>query len=228
MMGKRLGTSLLLSLCVAVGWGQAEERLPWLFNGGYTLGITAAQVRGDGIEGFNKLGFHAGGVVDIRRYSNLGLQLGLLYNQKGSRKVPNPKVDDYDNWGYKFTYIDIPIAAILEINDGFTAGAGLQPGVLIGAYEDGLLSGVADGAWETTTLPIRRYELSALVWVGMRTDEGREWFLRHTQSLPGIVPKPTNPGPGMRWDDRMQNLTMQVGFTSLLGNWGSDQSSSAR
>jgi hypothetical protein len=198
--------------------GQSEGG-PWFFNGGYTLGVTAAQVRGDGIEGFNKLGVHAGAVVEVRQYRDLGFQLGIVYNQKGSRKVQNPKVDDYTNWGYKFTYVDLPITAVYDFKEGFTVGTGLQPGVLIGAYEDGLASGVSDGEWEDTTLPIRNWELSWVVWVGMRSGETGEWFLRHTQSLPGIVPKPDIVNPNIRWDDRMQNLTMQVGYTKLLRSW---------
>ena len=207
-------------LCLAsLGALAQPEGGPWFFNGGYTLGVTAAQVRGDGIEGFNKLGLHAGAVVEVRQYRDLGFQLGIVYNQKGSRKVQNPKIDDYTNWAYKFTYVDIPVTAVYDFKDGFTVGTGLQPGVLIGAFEDGLASGVADGEWEETTLPIRSWELSWVVWVGMRSGETGEWFLRHTQSLPGIVPKPDVVNPNVRWDDRMQNLTMQVGYTKLLRPW---------
>ncbi|MDA0729629.1 MAG: porin family protein [Bacteroidetes bacterium] len=210
---------LVLGSLVATlaGHGQLlTPDVPWIFKGGYTLGVTAAQVRGDGIEGFNKLGFHGGVTLEIRQFQNVGFQLGLTYNQKGSRKVPNPKVDDYSNWGYKFTYVDIPITAVIDLKEGYTFGTGLQPGVLIGAWEDGLTSGVSDGVWEPTTLPIRPFELSWVVWVGMRAGETGEWFLRHTQSLPGIVPKPANPGPNARWDDRMQNLTMQLGYVKMF------------
>ena len=211
--------------CVAVALavslnGQAQSAGgPWLFNGGYTLGVTAAQVRGDGIEGFNKLGLHGGAVVEVRQFRDLGFQIGILYNQKGSRKVQNPKIGDYSNWAYKFTYIDIPLTAVYDFKEGFTVGTGLQPGVLVGAFEDGLASGVSDGDWEPTALPIRSWELSWVVWVGMRSGEQGEWFLRHTQSLPGIVPKPDVVNPNIRWDDRMQNLTMQVGYTKLLRSW---------
>jgi hypothetical protein len=216
--GLNVTWTLVLASLGSAASGQSEGA-PWMFNGGYTLGATAAQVRGDGIEGFNKMGFHAGALVEVRQYRDLGFQIGILYNQKGSRKVQNPKVDDYTNWGYKFTYVDVPIAAVYDFQDGFTFGTGLQPGVLIGAYEDGLASGVSDGVWEPTTLPIRSWELSWVVWVGMRSGETGEWFLRHTQSLPGIVPKPDVVNPNVRWDDRMQNMTMQVGYTKLLRAW---------
>ena len=208
------------ALCLAsLGALAQSDGGPWLFNGGYTIGVTAAQVRGDGIEGFNKLGLHAGALVEVRQYRDLGFQLGIVYNQKGSRKVQNPRIGDYSNWGYKFTYVDLPVTAVYDFKDGFTVGTGLQPGVLIGAFEDGLASGVSDGEWEDTTLPIRSWELSWVVWVGMRSGETGEWFLRHTQSLPGIVPKPDVVNPNVRWDDRMQNLTMQVGYTKLLRSW---------
>lgn len=211
--------ALLACLLGLVSLGRSQEDGPWVFNGGYTLGITAAQVRGDGIEGFNKLGLHGGAVVEVRQFQNLGFQLGLIYNQKGSRKVQNPKIDDYTNWGYKFTYIDIPLTAVYDFKDGYTVGTGLQPGVLIGAFEDGLASGVSDGDWEPTSLPIRNWELSWVVWFGMRAGEQGEWFLRHTQSLAGIVPKPELTNPNVRWDDRMQNLTVQVGYTKMLRAW---------
>ena len=208
-----------VALAVSLNGQSQSSGGPWLFNGGYTLGETAAQVRGVGIEGFNSLGLHGGAVVEVRQFRDLGFQIGILYNQKGSRKVQNPKIGDYSNWAYKFTYIDIPLTAVYDFKEGFTVGTGLQPGVLVGAFEDGLASGVSDGDWEPTTLPIRSWELSWVVWVGMRSGDQGEWFLRHTQSLPGIVPKPDVVNPNIRWDDRMQNLTMQVGYSKLLRSW---------
>ena len=204
---------MALALGIA-GWSQ--DHSPLVFNGGYTLGFSAAQVRGDGIEGFNKLGLYGGAVVDIRRFANLGFQLGILYHEKGSKKVANPRTGDYSTWAYKFSYIDIPLVAVVQVSDGFTVGTGLQPGVLLRALEDGLDGGSVTGNWMDTNLPIRTWELSWVVWVGMTTAGGGELFLRHSQSLPGIVPKPSTPGPNARWDDRMQNITLQVGYTRLL------------
>ena len=216
-MNMRIWACVAFSLTLACeSHGQSD---PWLFNGGYTLGVTAAQVRGDGIEGFNKLGFHGGAVVEVRQFRDLGFQLGLLYNQKGSRAVQNPTIGVFDNWGYKFTYIDIPVTAVYDFKDGYTVGTGLQPGVLIGAFEDNDGTNSSTGEWAPTSLPIRSWELSWVVWIGMRAGEQGEWFLRHTQSLPGIVPKPDLTNPNVRWDDRMQNLTVQVGYTKLLRAW---------
>ena len=150
-------TWMALALSVA-GW--AQDQAPLTFNGGYTLGFSAAQVRGDGIEGFNKLGLYGGAVVDIRRFQNLGFQLGILYHEKGSKKVANPRTGDYSTWAYKFSYIDIPLVAVVELSEGYTVGTGLQPGVLLSALEDGLDGGSVTGDWMDTNLPIRPWELS--------------------------------------------------------------------
>ncbi|MGB1347404.1 MAG: porin family protein [Flavobacteriales bacterium] len=213
-MKRALATAWMALALGVAGW--AQDRAPLTFNGGYTLGFSAAQVRGDGIEGFNKLGLYGGAVVDIRRFQNLGFQLGILYHEKGSKKVANPRTGDYSTWAYKFSYIDIPLVAVVELSEGYTVGTGLQPGVLLSALEDGLDGGSVTGDWMDTNLPIRPWELSWVVWIGIPTAGGGELFLRHSQSLPGIVPKPSNPGPNARWDDRMQNITLQVGYTRLL------------
>ena len=53
-----------MALTVGVaGWSQDQS--PLAFNGGYTLGFSAAQVRGDGIEGFNKLGLYGLSLIHI-------------------------------------------------------------------------------------------------------------------------------------------------------------------
>ena len=194
----------------------SQDQSPLVFNGGYTLGFSAAQVRGDGIEGFNKLGLYGGAVGDIRRFQNFGFQLGILYHEKGSKKVANPRNGDYSTWAYKFSYVDIPLVVVVELSEGYRVGTGLQPGVLLSALQDGLDGGSITGDWAETNLPIRPWELSWVIWIGMPTSRGGELFLRHSQSLPGIVPKPTNPGPNARWDDRMQNITLQIGYTRFL------------
>ena len=205
-------------LCVGAH-AQSGQGKRWLFNGGFTAGVTAAQVRGDGIDGFNKLGFHAGAVLEIRQFQDLGFQMGMVFNQKGSRKVQNINAGDYTTWAYRFTYVDVPLTLVYDFKDQFTVGGGIQPGVLIAGLEDGVVSGVSDGTWVETELPIRAWELSGVIWVGMRTSEQGEWFIRHTQSLPGIVPKPDLVNPNTTWDDRMQNITMQIGYTRLLRPW---------
>jgi len=53
-MKRALATAWMALALGVAGW--AQDRAPLTFNGGYTLGFSAAQVRGDGIGGFNTLG----------------------------------------------------------------------------------------------------------------------------------------------------------------------------
>ena len=63
------------------------------FNGGLIGGATVSQIHGDGIGGFNKVGFNLGATVEIGRSGKKNIQLGIVYNQKGSKKPPNPPAD---------------------------------------------------------------------------------------------------------------------------------------
>lgn len=215
---KPVALAAIALLGLNLTWAQGEEDLPINFQAGLVGGMTASQIRGDGIEGFNKLGLHVGLVVELRRHSDFGLQMGVVYNEKGSRKVANPKVYDYSTWRYKFTYFDVPFLAVYDFREGFTVGTGLQPGVKLKALHDGLWTNAITGEWKPAPLPVRRFELSWVVWAGMRYGTSGELFFRHTQSLFGIVPRPdVDPtDPAVRWDDRMQNITVQIGYTWLF------------
>ena len=216
-MKTRLGLLCALSLTLAME-ASGQSKGPWLFNGGFTAGMTAAQVRGDKEKGYNKFGIHAGAILEIRKHRDLGFQMGMVFNQKGSRKVQNPP-HNFDTWAYRFTYVDVPLTLVYNFKDQFTVGGGIQPGVLISGLEDGVVSAASDGTWVETELPLRAWELSGVIWVGMRTSEQGEWFIRHTQSGPGLVPKNDPSHPSTTWGERMQNITLQIGYTRLLRPW---------
>ena len=181
-------------------------------------GVTAAQVREMALMDSTSWGFMRE-LCRTSASSEIWDSKWACSSTKGSRKVQNLKTGDYDTWAYRFTYVDVPLTLVYDFKENFTVGAGIQPGVLISGLEDGVVNGVSDGTWVETELPIRAWELSGVVWVGMRTSEQGEWFIRHTQSLPGIVPKPDLVNPNTTWDDRMQNITMQIGYTRLLRPW---------
>ena len=74
-------------------------------------------------------------------------------------------------------------------------------------------------AFSDLSFTLRAWELSGVIWVGMRTSEQGEWFIRHTQSGPGLVPKNDPSHPSTTWGERMQNITLQIGYTRLLRPW---------
>ena len=99
------------------------------FNGGLIGGATASQIHGDGIGGFNKVGLNMGATIEIGRRGKKNIQIGIAYNQKGSKKPPNPP-EDYDTWKYRFTYIDIPITMSYSYKM-FDILVGLQPSICL-------------------------------------------------------------------------------------------------
>ncbi len=71
--------SLLLSLTVSV------SSQSYGFDAHLIAGLSAAQIRGDDLAGFNKVGFEGGIGASYEIRFNMDLGLELLYSQRGSR-----------------------------------------------------------------------------------------------------------------------------------------------
>ncbi|MDG2363487.1 MAG: outer membrane beta-barrel protein [Flavobacteriales bacterium] len=188
---------------------ESSEGQAFQFNGGLIGGATASQIHGDGIGGFNKVGLHLGATIEIGWAENKNIQIGIVYNQKGSKKPPNPTAGDYETWRYRFTYIDIPITTSYSYGI-FDLMIGLQPSVLLAAEEDFY------GGWLPTGLPIKEYDLGGVL--GIRTVYGdhSHVFARVTQSILAIAPRPETPTGTPRWNNRMLNMTVEVGVTYMI------------
>ena len=185
-----------------------SEGRAFQFNGGLLCGVTTSQVHGDGIGGFNKVGVNVGATIEIGRKSKRSIQLGIVYNQKGSRKQLPPNETGYP-WRYRFTYIDIPVT-ISYSYELFDILVGLQPSILLAAEED------FNGFWTSTGLPIKSYDLGGVL--GLRTTYGdhSQLLARVTQSILAIAPRPETPTGTPRWNNRMLNMTIEVGFTYMF------------
>ncbi len=188
-----------------------SEGHAFTFNGGLIGGATASQIHGDGIGGFNKLGVNLGATLEIGRAGKNNIQIGLVYNQKGSKKPPNATAGDYTTWRYRFTYIDLPLT-ISYTYRFMDILVGIQPSVLIAAEED--FYGVG---WDPTGLPIKPYELSAVLGVRTMYSAHSYVFIRLSQSIMAIAPRPENPVGTARWDNRMMNMTVEIGLNYMIG-----------
>ena len=206
--------SILVFFFFSIGFLSAQtsssDGQAFKFNGGFLGGATLCQIHGDGVGGFNKIGVNLGGTVEIRNSAKKSLQLSVVYNQKGSRKPPNPQVGDYTTWSYKFTYIDLPIVLNYRYST-IDFILGLQPSVLISAKEN--FYGVG---FDPTPIPIKEYDLSAVI--GLRTKYGDHSIIvaRLTQSIIPIAPVPPN-DPWVWWDNRMMNMTFELGVVYFIG-----------
>lgn len=105
----RLSISCLIMLMSTVLFSQTG------FKGSAILGFTAAQLGGDSISGFNKLGITAGLKLTYPLSSKFDLNLDLVYVQKGSRESLG-----FNKSGQNSTalnYLEIPI--YVTINDWY-------------------------------------------------------------------------------------------------------------
>jgi hypothetical protein len=197
---------LLLSAQTEYSEGRALQ-----FNGGFIGGVTTSQIHGDGIGGFNKMGVNAGATLEIGRKGKKNIQLGIIYNQKGSKKPTYPKAGDYETWRYRFTYIDLPITISYSYGT-IELLVGLQPSVLLAAEED-----FYSVSWDPTGLPIKSYDLGAVLGLRTMYSEHSYLFIRTSQSIVAIAPRPENPTGTVRWNNRMMNMTVELGLNYMIG-----------
>lgn len=103
------------------------------FDAGLRFGMTATQVGGDQLEGFDKPGLLAGGYVsrDISQRSSLAME--MVFIQKGSRKP----LDKTDNSYYlmRLNYVEVPLLFRWKASKKFTVETGPSFGVLVSSYE---------------------------------------------------------------------------------------------
>ena len=82
------------------------------FNGGIITGLTASQISGDNLAGYNKLGFDVGGFVNLNTGRFTSLEMEMKYIQKGSKSQFSPfdtSAEQRHIYRLQLNYIDIPI-----------------------------------------------------------------------------------------------------------------------
>ena len=178
---------------------------PLRFAGSLYAGVSASQIHGDGVSGFDKFGVTGGPLLEISR-GNVAWEWGLLYTQKGSRKVPNPKAGDYSTWRYRFTYLDVPVVRIWRPDSWWWFGLGVQPSLLLNAEEDFFSTGYSP----LTTPELKKVDVGALGLIGVKYTDALTFELRMSQSAVPISDRPD--APVMRWDNFLMNMALQLGL----------------
>jgi hypothetical protein len=200
--------SFLLSFLFSVSV-LAQEPLEFR---GYALGgLCTSQIHGDGVSGFNKFGVTGGFGLEIgRKGTSKSISGSLLYTQKGSRRVPNPKAGDYTTWSYRFTYIDIPILRQWQFATGWWLGVGLQPSVLLSGEENFNQTGYAP-----TTIDLKPLDIGGIVSGGLEMGDHWDLEARLGQSLLPISPQPES--AIVRFDNFLTNMTLQIAARLRFG-----------
>lgn len=90
-----------------------EQKVNRSFFGGIQLNMNATQIDGDGFSGYDKVGLNAGVSLHVFFNKNYGLELNMLYSEKGAINRQTYH-DDYTGTGFinyeaLVNYIEMPL-----------------------------------------------------------------------------------------------------------------------
>lgn len=110
------------------------------FGGGIILGLSASQVGGDDLGGFNKAGLLVGAFANTSISELLSFQMEMTFIQKGSN---NPNMNDYEHKDYSqedisSSYIEIPLLLQYHQSNKLKIEGGLLSAYLIDGYYNDL------------------------------------------------------------------------------------------
>ena len=161
-MPNRINATILLVL-IALGI-QAQN-----FNAGFTLGIAATQVDGDGYGGFDKAGPVGGIWVSSNFHRNWFGRMELRYTQKGSYAKTSTETSSF--YRMRLHYFEIPLLIGYRIVNGFQAIVGLSAGYLGSAQEMTDLGSFPDEDIDA----FKKFELAEIV--GIEYNYSENWAI---------------------------------------------------
>ena len=168
---------LILALCVISYSSSYAQR----FSASVLVGSNFAQIDGDDLAGFNKLGLSAGILTEYEIKSNRILTVELLYNQTGSKSALSfgraPGVEYI-----ALSYVDIPVLFRIndwEIDDTYHKvfiEAGLSLGRLINAEVD-------NSFFEGLETDFTKTKLNFALGGGLRFNRHLGFNVRYSRSI---------------------------------------------
>ena len=163
------------------------------FDGGILAGGVVSQVDGDNWAGFSKVGFLAGGFVNLELSPHSSFQLEMEYIQKGSRKPANFDSGDYNSYLLRLHYLEIPLLYQFTFLKRFSVEVGPAADILLGYSEQG------DGQEVPNRYPFRRVTLAGIVGASGYITRHLKATFRFNYSLLSLrQPSPENRGTPWR------------------------------
>ncbi|NCC45388.1 MAG: PorT family protein, partial [Clostridia bacterium] len=148
------------------------------FNAGMKAGISATQISGDQLSGFDKPGLYGGGFVNIYYKPKYCIQMELSFIQKGSKKNPNPDRNDFETYILNLNYLEFPLLIRHDHNEYLSLEAGLALAALLNYREE-----VNEGAPLAPTRTFGKTDFSALVGGYFRFSDKLILNLRYEHSI---------------------------------------------
>ena len=148
-----------------------------MFKTGLLIGLSGSQVEGDGIGGYNKLGFLAGGFVNTDLSEKVSTQFEIYFINKGSFDAAHPDKGDYDMFKFNVNYIEIPVALRYKHNQFMFEG---------GLYIAKFLSYSVEDEFGPRTIniyPIKSFDVGGFLGINYSITENLIFNLRSKNSL---------------------------------------------
>ena len=165
--------SILLFLCLFFLSG--SFLLAQNFHAGLIAGLSTTQVAGDQLSGFNKAGIIAGGFVNGALGEKTGLQMEIIFIQKGSRKPPDPDNNEY--YVMRLSYIEVPLLFKWQAAQKFNIELGPSFGTLVFSEEEREW-----GVYEPI-IPFKKFDLSGNIGLSYSLTEKLTINSRLTNSM---------------------------------------------
>jgi hypothetical protein len=148
------------------------------FNGGVSAGITACQIDGDRLSGYNKPGFTAGVFVNRVLITDLKWQAEFRYIMKGAVKLQ--KANDPAMFRTVLHYFELPFVFDYRFYKNLSVEAGISPAYLWNATQNTGL-----GA-EAVDYEINKIDLSSIAGISFLLVENLVFNFRLIYSLKPI------------------------------------------
>lgn len=188
------------------------------FRGGIMLGPVVSQISGDGLGGWDKVGFAAGAWVMMPFSEKTGLTIGMKYITKGSRTKRDTL--SFNTFAYHLNYIDVPIQfsyrfdrkkASFALNIGPYAGVLLKQKIVSNGYD-----------YEVNP-PFVGYDIGIAAGVTWWMGRKAYFDLSTASSILPTRPAPVVVNPGSYYEYGNYNQTLQLMFGLRFGGGKSSE-----
>lgn len=154
------------------------------FEGGILVGLTASQMDGDMLGGYNKPGLTAGMWVGRSINPKWNYRAELKYTMKGA--ASSQATDLYSQYRKTLHYLELPVIACYHLSTGLSAEAGLS-----GAYLAHATLNIGNGTFDATG-PMKRYEFNILGGIAYHLSDNFSLNFRFSYSLFPVSHLPGN------------------------------------
>ena len=198
---------ILIFSLLLIFLGTNNKAISQEFKAGLQVGMTATQVTGDALAGFNKAGLF-GGVTIRRKMGSFGYgQMEMNFIQKGSRINAEPDKGIYSSYLLRMNYIEVPISYRYMFFKNMGIESGLKFAYLINAREFDENGEIPS---EAEKPGFNKFDVSAFIGLTYKINKKWGFVIRYAYSIKSFRPKPDNPYTNYR--DGQFNETICTAF----------------